>query len=145
MYRIVWADTRKSKIIVNGKRREVSRYVHGEEAKCAGHWVMEKWAPGEVLWGMTKEQYEAMLVQMPGLAAEQWPEKGDYEFSYLFEGSVDPVFVHKQIAMHEFKLERTTMRDRMDAMEQAEDKKEKIADEQFENLYEAAREETLCQ
>jgi len=145
LYRVIWADTRKSKVIHRGKVHILPRYFHGDENNAAGHWVLEKWAPAEIIIGMTHEQYDAFLASTKDPAAEEYPSTGDYELSYVFEGNVDEVFLQKQLSMHEFRHRKMNLTDRKLEMEAAEDKKEKVADEKFDELYEVAREETLCQ
>lgn len=151
LYRVVWADTRKTKAICRGKVHILPRYTHGVEAEAKGHWVLEKWAPPEVIVAMTREQYEAFLSQFPNAAAEEYPEKGEYELSRIFNEEsgpfcrrIDEVALHKQLEFHEWKAKHTTSADRLLEAEAAEDAKEVAQDEKFDALFDVAREESQC-
>ena len=141
LYRVVWADSRISKVICRGKRFEIPRYQHEPEVK--GHFVLEKWAPPEVIVGMTREQYEDMLATIPNAAAEEYPERGEYELSYVFRGEVDEVWLHRQLDFHEARFRNTTTAEKLEQFKAKEDKKENQEEEEFEQVYEQAREETL--
>ena len=150
LYRVVWADSRKSKVICNGKTHILGRYMHDEGAK--GRWVLEKWAPAEVIVGMTRVQYEVFLSQFPNAAAEEYPERGDYELSRIFNeesgpfaAHLDEVALHRQLEFHDWRFRHTTMEDRKQSAVALEDAKEAAINQRFDALYTEAREENLCQ
>jgi hypothetical protein len=152
IYRVIWADTRKSKVMCRGKRYILPRYRHGEEANASGHFVLERWAPPEVIVGMTREQYEAFLSGFPNAALEEYPERGDFELSRIFNETsgpfaahIDEVALHKQLEFHEWRFKATTTQDRKLELEAAEEASEAVQDEKFDTLYEEGREQTLCQ
>lgn len=144
VYRVVWADSRKSKVMCRGKIHFLPRYHHGDEANAAGHWVLEKWAPAETILKLTRDQYEGLIAAIPGAAAEEYSEHGDYELSYVFADMVDEVFLHKQLAMHEFRIKHRTDGQVKTEVEEAEDQKEKQQEATIDALFDAAREDTLC-
>jgi len=151
LYRVIWADTRKTKVIHLGKIHILPRYSHGEEVNAKGHWVLEKWAPPEVIVGLTRDQYEALLLTFPSAAAEDYPEKGDYELSRIFNEesgpfckSIDEIALHKQLYFHKWRFEHTTNAERLQETVVAEDAKEAEADKTFDALFEQAREENQC-
>jgi hypothetical protein len=140
VYRVVWADSRRSKVIHKGKIVELPRYYHGDESSAAGKWVLEKWVHPDVLLGMTREQYAGLIASVPNAAAEEYPEHGDYELSYVFVGNVDADLLHKQLFMHEHNFLAKSDADRAMAIEAAEDEKDKLADEKFDDVFEEAKE-----
>lgn len=151
LYRVIWADTRKTKAICRGKVHILPRYSHGEESDASGHWVLEKWGPPEVIVGMMKEQYEALLLTFPNAAAEEYPDRGDYELSRIFNEEsgpfckrIDETALHKQLYFHEWKAQHTTSAERLQEAEAAEDAKEAEKDKTFDALFDQAREESQC-
>ena len=151
VYRVVWADTRKSKVFCKGKFYTLPRYAHGSEAEAGGNWVLEKWQPPEVVVGMNREQYEAFLSRFPDAAAEAYPERGEYELSRIFNEesgpfarNVDEVALHKQLYFHEWKHEHMTDNDRAQEILAIEEAKEVVEDQKFDALFDEAREENQC-
>lgn len=151
IFRVVWADTRKSKVICKGKVHILPRYQHGEEANAKGHWVLEKWGPPEVIVAMTREKYNEFIAGFPDAAAEDYPEKGEYELSRIFNEesgpfnkSIDEIALHRQLDFHEWKAKHTTAAEREIEAVAAEDAKEVVADKQFDALFDVAREESQC-
>jgi hypothetical protein len=151
LYRVVWADTRKTKVICRGKVHILPRYTHGAEAEAQGHYVLEKWAPPEVIVGMDRQQYEEFLAGVKNAAAEEYPERGEYELSRIFNEdsgpfskNIDEVALHKQLEFHEWKAKHTSSAERLLEVEAAEDAKEAVQDNEFDALFEVAREESQC-
>jgi hypothetical protein len=146
MYRIVWADTRKSTCFYMGKRYTLPRYQHGDEASASGKWVMEKWVPAEKLLGMTAEQYGQMQSAMPHMAYEKYPVDGDYELSYVFHsGHVDEQRIVALLAAHEQRFANTTATERTQQVKDREEQKEVATGQKFDALYDEAREESFTQ
>ena len=152
VYRVVWADSRKSKVICRGKMHILPRYAHGDEASCKGHWVLEKWAPASVIIGMTRQQYEAMVSTIDGAAAEEYPDQGDWELSRVFNEDsgpfsrhIDESALHAQLEFHEHRNKGLTLNDRKVEAEEAEDKKQADADKAFDAMFEQVHEEVSCQ
>ena len=143
LYRVVWADSRKTTVIANHKKHVLPRYLHGDEASAAGKWVMEKWVSPEVLLGMTREGWDEFVKHIPQAAQEEWPEHGDYELSYVFPAEVDDAMVHKMLDAHEYRLRKLTDQERKVELEAIEEEKEQIKEEKFDALYDEAREEAL--
>lgn len=151
LYRVVWADTRKSKVFCRGKHHVLPRYAHGEEANATGHWVLERWAPPEIVVGMTREQYDAFLAQFPNAAAEEYPERGEYELARIFNEEsgpfckrIDEVALHRQLQFHDWRFKNTTDAERLMEVEAVEDAKEVVADKTFDALFDEAQEEKQC-
>lgn len=140
LYRVVWADTRKSKVLYHGKIHELPRYFHGDESSAAGKWVLEKWVAPEILLGMSRDAYDQFLAAMPHAAAEAWPERGDYELSYVFPANVDEVMIHKQLEMHEHRHNHMNLGDHLREAEAVEESKEKEQSAEFDILFEQAKE-----
>ena len=150
LYRVVWADSRKSKVICNGKMRILSRYAHDDGA--LGHYVLERWAPPKVIVGMTREQYEVFLSTFLNAAAEEYPERGDYELARVFNEEsgpfsrhIDEIALHAQLDFHDWRFRNTTVEDRKLEAIAAEDAKEAVKDQKFDALFDEGREETQCQ
>ena len=150
VYRVVWADTRTTTCLVQGKRHVLPRYVSGDGVDASGHWILEKWAPPEITMGMTREVWSELIAGFQSQfgvppAVEQWPETGEYELSYIFPGEVDENQVHRVLALHEHNLQAQSDFDRAKQLEAERDAKEKAKREAFDERYEAVREESLCQ
>ena len=110
LYRIVWADSRTTKLSHEGKVYEFKRYE--EQPRAMDHWILEKWLPAEKYIGMTREQFESMLAGMYGAPTEPYPVDGEYELVHIFEGSVDPAKVHALISHMEWRLANVSLADR---------------------------------
>jgi hypothetical protein len=143
VYRVVWADSRKSKVIAHGKVHVLPRYLHGDESSATGKWVLEKWVSPEVLLGMTRDGWDNFVKQVPQAAMEDWPEHGDYELSYVFPAEIDEALVHRMLDAHEYRFRELTASERKVELEQAEELKEEITDAKFDALYDEAREDSL--
>ena len=150
LYRVVFADSRQSKVICKGKMHVLPRYAHDEGAK--GHYILERWAPPEVIVGMTREQYEVFLSTFPNAAAEEYPERGDYELARVFNEDsgpfsrhIDEIALHAQLDFHDWRFRNTTVEDRKLEAIAAEDAKEAEKDQKFDALFSEGREESLCQ
>lgn len=119
LFRIVRADTRVDKVRFEGRTHEIARYEAAESK-----WVLEKWLSAFDLTQMTPEQYESLLEsQLFGSAQMPYPEGGDYELSYVFDGSVDVGKAHKIAAMIQFGHENRTDEERAQSLKEAATKK----------------------
>jgi hypothetical protein len=119
LFRIVWADSRIDKVKSEGQIHELPRYEAAE-----GKWILEKWLSAYELTHMTPAQYAELLAsQMFGSAEMPYPTDGDYELSYVFEGSVDPGKAHKIAAMVQFGKVNLTDAERAQGVKDAAEKK----------------------
>lgn len=141
LYRVVWGDTRKTKLIYQGKIRVIPRYLDGEMTK--GKWVLERLKGPEEFYGMSREQYLAMQSNFPGAPTEEWSSDGDYEFEYAFDGEVDEMMLNKALAIAEFRRQNVSLAEKTLEAVAADEAQEKRQDEQFTELYERAREESF--
>jgi hypothetical protein len=134
LYRIVWADSRVDRVIANGRRYDLPRYEH-----AAGKWVLEKWRSGKDLTSMTPQQWQAFLEAQPfGSAQMEYPTEGDYELSYVFDGSVDPATAHKVAAMIEYGLMNTTTAERLNGIRVHHEQAAKEVDEKMSAVIQTA-------
>lgn len=141
LYRVVWADTRKTKLFCKGQLRVIPRYLDGE--MTGGKWVLERLKGPEEFYGMTRERYEAMQAQFPWAPSEEWSADGDYEFEYAFPAEVDEAMLHKALAISEFRRNNVSLAEKMTEAVAADELQEKRQDEAFDNAYEVAREESF--
>jgi hypothetical protein len=146
VYRVVWADSRKSHVIRAGKRFTLPRYLpdnENPEASATGRWIVEQWMPPEQFVGMTREQYEDFLATFPSAAAEEYPTEGDYELKWPLKGNVDEAALHALLEQDKFRRTTLTAADRKVEAEVIEQADEKAKIEKFDALYDEAREETM--
>lgn len=143
VYRVVWADSRLTKVMHRGKVVTLPRYMHGDESAACGHWILEKWVQGEIVLGMTREQYREFLAQFPNAAAEEFPEKGDYELSLVFPNMVDEAALHLHLDRKEHIFRSMSNADRKLNVELQEDAKEQAEADAIDALYDKAREMTI--
>jgi hypothetical protein len=141
LYRVVWADTRKTKLIYKGQMRTIPRYLDGEIT--GGKWILERLKNPKEFYGMSREQYDEMARQFPWAPSEEWSSNGEYDFEYAFDGEVDEVMLHKALAITEFRRTNLSLADKTAEAVAADELQEKRQDENFTNLYEEAREESL--
>lgn len=142
LYRVVWGETRKTKLIYKGKLHSIPRYMPDPELNTS-HWILERWKSAEEFVGMSREQYEALLRQFPFAPTEEFPTDGEYDFEYGFPGEVDEIMLHKALAVREFRRTHMSNQERVAEAVAADELQEKRQDENFTNLYEEAREESL--
>lgn len=145
LYRVVWGDTRKTKLIYQGKTREIPRYFPDADLNTGAHWILERWKSAEEFVGMSREQYEAMTMQFPWAPTEEFPSDGEYDFEYGFPGAVDEAMLHKALAIREFRRQHVSLEERKKEAVAADEAQEKRRDEKFTELYEQAREESFKQ
>ena len=60
IYRMVWADSRKSVAFRGDKRITTAKYQHSAESELAGKWILEKWLSAMEYYGMTAEKWETL-------------------------------------------------------------------------------------
>lgn len=119
LYRIVWADTRIDKVFSDGKIHQIPRYEGAE-----GKWIIEKWLSAYDLTKMTPLEYQELLdSQLFGDAQMEYPTDGDYELSYVFEGTVDPAKAHLIPTLIECDQNNYTDADRARAVTASAEKK----------------------
>lgn len=143
LYRVVWADSRKTHLIYKGQRRTIPRYFPDPELNTGAHWILERWKSAEEFVGMSREQYDAMVKQFPWAPTEEFPTDGDYDFEYGFEAEVDEALLHKAIALREFRRTRVSLEERKAEAVAAEEMKEERQDQAFTEMCEQAREESF--
>lgn len=142
-YRVVWADTRKTKLIYKGKIKVIPRYLDGE--LTGGKWVLERLKGPVEFYGMSREQYDAMVTQFPWAPTEEWSSSGDYEFEYAFPGEVDEVMLSKALAIAEFRRQHVSLAEKTAEAVAADELHEKRQEQTFTDLCEEAREESFIQ
>jgi hypothetical protein len=110
LYRIVWADSRISKLGYEGKLHTFPRYE--DQLLTHGKWILEKWLPAEKYVGMTRDAFETFLAAQPGAPTEEYPTDGEYELVHIFAGLVDSAKVRQLIDHMEFRLRNVSLKDR---------------------------------
>jgi hypothetical protein len=145
LYRVVWGDTRKSKLMYKGQLKVIPRYFPDSELNTGAHWILERWKSPEEFYGMSREQYSAMQAQFPFAPTEEWSADGDYDFEYGFEAEVDEAMLHKALAIREYRRQHVSLEERKAEAVAAEEKQEKRQEQEFTELYEEAREESFIQ
>lgn len=119
LYRIVWADSRVDKVLSEGTIYQIPRYEAAE-----GKWVLEKYLTAQRLTGMTPLEYQELLdSQLFGTAQMEYPTDGDYELSYVFQGSVDPATARLIPSIIEFDQKNFTDAERSQAVKDSAEKK----------------------
>lgn len=158
IYRLVWADSRKTKLLYKGKIHIIPRYPildpeladswplsEDERNKCKknmrAHWILERWMSPEEFVGMSREKYAEMVIQFPHM--EEFPSEGEYDFECWFPSEVDDVLVSRAIELRENRRKNVSSSEKRAEEAAAEELKEKQQDEIFEQKYEQAREESL--
>lgn len=145
LYRVVWGETRKTKLIYKGVLKTIPRYFPDAELHTGAHWILERWKSPEEFYGMSREQYAAMQSQFPFAPSEEWSSDGDYDFEYGFPAEVDEAMLHKALALREFRRNNVSLEERKAEAVAADEVQEKRQDRAFENAYEEAREESFIQ
>lgn len=141
LYRVVWADSRRNKVMYQGKVHSLPRYKHQEE--LAGRWIVEKWQSPEKIMGMGRENWEAFLSTLPPMAVEEWPADGEYELELPLDGEVNETLLHHVLELHNYRLTNESSAERNEDAKIVEANKEKVEDAAFDALFEEAREESL--
>lgn len=127
LYRVVWADSRVTKLLYEGRVHEMPFY--GPDTVTAGHWILERWLSPEKYIGMTREQFEQFVVsqRLPDGSlppTEEWPSLGEYELAHVFTDHVSMEEVREAIAKTEYELANFTPAMRAQAIAQRfEDKR----------------------
>jgi hypothetical protein len=125
LYRVVWSDSRLH--LVGGKWPNGEceyRWIPLYPVSC---WVMEKWLSAEAYAG-SPAKYEASMKDLESglLACGPYPERGEYETSFLFEGEPSSSLIATLIGMIE-RGRDYSQRDNRNALLDAENKSRKAA------------------
>ncbi len=67
VYRVVWADSRKSVAYRGNNKLVTDKYQHGAESDLRGKWVLEKWLSAAMYYGMSAEMWNALQKTAPEL------------------------------------------------------------------------------
>jgi hypothetical protein len=162
IYRVVWAETRKTKLLYKGKIRIIPRYLAidkeladiydlapAEKEACTrnmqAHWILERWKSSEEFVGVTREQYQAMRAQFPWAPDEGFPEDGEYDFEAWFPSEIDEALLHRAIAEREYRRNNVRLVEKQIEAVAADELKEVRQDQAFTELCEQAREESFIQ
>jgi hypothetical protein len=143
MYRVVWANTRKTKLLYKGKFHIIPRYLPDAELNTGEHWILERWKSAEEFVGMSKQRYQEMASQFPWAPSEVFPIDGEYDFEFGFEAEVDEDIIRKALMERAFRITHVSLAERIAEATALDVVEEKRKDVEFENLYEKAREESF--
>lgn len=88
VYRVVWADSRKSVAYRGNNRLVTGRYQHGAEAALQGKWILEKWLPAAQYYGMDAEAWDAL--QRTAVEKQKYTPSQESEVG-RFLSTLDPV------------------------------------------------------
>lgn len=65
VYRVVWADSRKSVAYRGDKKIVTDKYQHGAESELRGKWILEKWLSAEMYYGMDAGTWDSLQRTAP--------------------------------------------------------------------------------
>lgn len=162
LYRVVWAETRKTVLVYQGKRHVIPRYLAldkeladiydltpEQKEACTknmrAHWILERWKTPEEFVGMSQARYQALLDQFPWAPTEQFPSDGEYDFEAWFPFEIDETMMNKAIALTEFRRKNVPLAEKQAEAVAADESLEERQEKEFEERYEKAREESLSQ
>ena len=123
LYRVVWAKSRITKLLYEGKVIELPMY--DEMPLTYGKWILEKWLSPMKYVGMTRDQWEAMFAAGPmfGAPKQEYPVDGEYELAHIFTGTVSAAEAREGIAKTESDLRNLSPEELKKLRLQREEKK----------------------
>lgn len=161
LYRVVWAESRKTRLLYNGKLRIIPRYLAlfqeladvypdltpEQKTACTrnmrAHWILERWKSPEEFIGMSRERYNAMAVQFPLAPTEEFPSDGEYDFEHWFPFEVDEALLKASLHQYEERRHTVTLAEKRAEAVAADEMQEKRQEQNFLDTYEEAREESF--